>query len=575
MNQTRLFLIFAWLMVATLLWMEWNKEQAVPPPVTNSQAASPVVPGIGVPSAPVAPGTDGVPGVPAMSAAPAELPATAVVGESVDTVTVHTDVLSVKLDGGAVLQTDLLHYPSTADQDSPPVRLFSQAPDNFFVAQSGWVGSGGVTPTHLSGFVLDRSALPSGTDFNLAAGADEVVVPFVWNGPDGVSIHRSYTFRRGSYVVDVRDQVVNQGASPWQGFAYRQLARVPRALESSAPMSPEKYSFQGAAWFTASDKYQKRNYADFVDDGPLDKQVKGGWIAFLQHHFFGAWIPADGEEGTFSLSTSNEAGATRYVVRDMGAGLTVAPGTSAVSDARLYVGPKLVNQIQAQKVPGLDRAVDFSRFAPMAALAGWLFWVLQWLHGVLGNWGWSIVGLVVLLKAVMFPLSAAQYKSMAKMRKFQPRMAQLKERYGDDKQKLQQAMMELYKKEKINPVGGCLPLLLQMPVFLALYWMLSESVELRHAPWILWIQDLTARDPFFVLPVINIVLMWATQKLNPMVGVDPMQQKMMQFMPLAFGVMFAFFPAGLVLYWVTNAGLGLIQQWYMIKKYSDPAPAKL
>ena len=175
----------------------------------------------------------------------------------------------------------------------------------------------------------------------------------------------------------------------------------------------------------------------------------------------------------------------------------------------------------------------------------------------------------------MFPLSAAQYKSMAKMRKFQPRMAQLKERYGDDKQKLQQAMMELYKKEKINPVGGCLPLLLQMPVFLALYWMLSESVELRHAPWILWIQDLTARDPFFVLPVINIALMWATQKLNPMTGVDPMQQKMMQYMPLAFGVMFAFFPAGLVLYWVTNAGLGLIQQWWMIKKYSEPTPVKV
>ena len=208
-----------------------------------------------------------------------------------------------------------------------------------------------------------------------------------------------------------------------------------------------------------------------------------------------------------------------------------------------------------------------------ATLGNWLFWLLDKIHALTGNWGWAIIGLVLVIKALMFPLSAAQYKSMAKMRKFQPRMAQLKERYGDDKQKLQQAMMELYKKEKINPVGGCLPLLLQMPVFLALYWVLLESVELRHAPWILWINDLTARDPYFVLPALNMAVMWATQKLNPMTGMDPMQQKMMQFMPLVFGVMFAFFPAGLVLYWISNSGLGLLQQWLMVKKYSEE-PAK-
>ena len=225
-------------------------------------------------------------------------------------------------------------------------------------------------------------------------------------------------------------------------------------------------------------------------------------------------------------------------------------------------------------MPGLERAVDFSSYAMFATIAGWLFWVLERIHGLIGNWGWAIIGLVVLIKAAMYPLSAAQYKSMAKMRKFQPRIAQLKERYGDDKQKFQQAMMELYKKEKINPVGGCLPILLQMPVFLALYWMLSESVELRHAPWIGWIQDLTARDPYFVLPVINMAVMWATQKLTPLApGMDPMQAKMMQMMPLVFGVMFAFFPAGLVLYWITNSGLGLLQQWWMTKRYSQEAPA--
>src|SRR5690606_7023916 len=293
--------------------------------------------------------------------------------------------------------------------------------------------------------------------------------------------------------------------------------------------------------------------------------VTGGWIAMLQHHFFGGWIPQADQPALYTLKMVDD----RYVIESKGPSFSVAPGTNATTSARLWVGPKLVANIQSQQVPGLERAVDFSSFSPMATLAGWLFWVLAKLHGLLGNWGWAIVGLVVLIKLVMFPLSTAQYKSMAKMRKFQPRMAQLKERYGDDRQKLQSAMMELYKKEKISPVGGCLPLLVQMPVFLALYWMLSESVELRHAPWILWIQDLTARDPYFVLPVINVALMWATQKLNPMTGVDPMQAKMMQFMPIVMGVMFAFFPAGLVLYWVTNAGLGLLQQWWMVRKYSE------
>ena len=212
----------------------------------------------------------------------------------------------------------------------------------------------------------------------------------------------------------------------------------------------------------------------------------------------------------------------------------------------------------------------------MAALAGMLFWVLSWLHGLIGNWGWAIIGLVVIIKLLLFPLSAAQYKSAAKLRKFQPRVQQLKERYGEDKQKFQMALMELYRKEKINPMGGCLPILVQMPIFLALYWTLLEAVELRHAPWIGWIQNLTAPDPYFILPVINIALMWLTQRLTPMVGMDPMQQRIMQLMPLIFGVMMVFFPAGLVLYWVTNGALGLLQQWIMLKKYggSHAAPGK-
>ena len=259
------------------------------------------------------------------------------------------------------------------------------------------------------------------------------------------------------------------------------------------------------------------------------------------------------------------------VIRDVGPGVSVAPGASAQTTARLWVGPKLVKQIQAEHVPGLERAVDFSSYAWLAWIAELLFAVLAFVHGLVGNWGWAIIGLVVIVKALMFPLSAAQYKSMAKMRRFQPRIEQLKERYGDDKQKLQMAMMELYKKEKINPVGGCLPLLVQMPIFLALYYTLLESVELRQAPWIGWIHNLTAPDPYFILPVINIAVTWATQKLSPATIADQMQRKMMQIMPVAMGVMFAFFPAGTVLYWVTNGSLGLLQQWWMTRKYGGTA----
>ena len=566
MNQTRVFLIFAWLMVATLLWMEWGKEKAAPatPAATATDGTVPTASGTAIPGA-------NVPGVPVAPAAMTATPTLAATGatRAGPAVTVITDVLKATLDGGELRQADLVGYPSTADGSSPPVRLFAQDAANYFVAQSGWVSNTGPAPSHEAGFVLEGTQ----REFALAPGAGSVVVPFVWTGANGVSIRRTYTFSRGDYAVKVHDEVTNAGAAPWQGFVYRQLSRVPRALVKSGPMNAEQYSFQGAAWYSPADKYEKRKFDDFVDDGTLDKPVTGGWIAMLQHHFFAAWIPGANDAGTFSLATPTGTGGTQYLIRNVGPAVSVAPGAKAATEARLWVGPKLVKQIAAQGVPGLDRAVDISSYSILATLGGWLFWLLSFLHGIFGNWGWAIIGLVLVIKLLMFPLSAAQYKSMAKMRKFQPRIAQLKERYGDDKQKFQQAMMELYKKEKINPVGGCFPLLLQMPVFLALYWVLLESVELRHAPWIGWIQDLTARDPYFVLPLINMAVMWATQKLTPAVGMDPMQAKMMQLMPLVFGVMFAFFPAGLVLYWISNSGLGLLQQWWMTRRYAE-APAK-
>ena len=565
MNQTRAFLIFAWLMVATLLWMEWGKEQAAPATPGNAATSTgaqgdstvPSAAAMSVPSAP-APGT--------MTAVPQATPA-GTPAATAEAVTVETDVLRLTLDGGSIRSAELLRYPQDTKAGSAPVQLFDTRPASYFVAQSGWVSSAGGAPSHEAGFVPETAA----RRYSLTQGVRELSVPFVWTGENGITIRRTYTFRRGDYAIGVRDEVTNAGNAPWQGFVYRQLLRNP-PLQKSGMTNPEAYSFSGAAWYSPEEKYDKRKYADFAEDGALDMQVAGGWVALLQHYFFAAWIPDAKEQATFSLANSNAAdGGTRALIRAFGPGVNVAPGARAETSARLWVGPKLQDRLDGV-APGLELTLDYGIFTFLAKPIAWL---LEQLHKITHNWGWAIVLLVVLIKLALYPLSAAQYKSMAKMRRFQPRIAQLKERYGEDKQKFQMAMMELYKKEKINPVGGCLPVLIQMPVFLALYWVLLESVELRQAVWIPgWIDNLTARDPYFILPVLNAAIMWTTQKLTPAIGMDPMQQKMMQLMPLIFGVMFAFFPAGLVLYWVTNGALGLAQQWWNTKRYSE-APAKV
>lgn len=565
MNQTRVFLIFAWLMVAILLWMEWGKFNAPAVAAPTVATATATQPGSTVPTAaPTAQPGSTIPQAPAAPAAPA-IAATPSSGQRV---TVSSDVLKLTLDGGSVLEAELLHYPQDKRPGSPAVKLFNQDPAHYYVAESGWVpaGSTRAAPNHEKGFVPE-----AGTTFALAAGGNEISAPFIWRGPDGVTIRRTYTLKRGEYALTVRDEVINGGGTPWQGAIYRQLTRNPPVVKRGMT-NPESFSFNGATWYDGG--YQRRKFdEDYLEDGRVDWRGTGGWIAMLQHHFFTAWIPQAADHTTISLDEPKYATGPRPLIRDMADPLNVAPGQTVATTARLWVGPKLVNKIKAENVPGLHRAVDYSQFQIFDLIGQGLFWILAHLHALLGNWGWSIIGLVVLVKLALYPLSAAQYKSFAKMRKFQPRIQQLKERYGDDKQKFQVAMMELYKKEKINPMGGCLPILVQMPIFLSLYWVLVESVELRQAPWFAWIQDLTAQDPYFILPILNMLVMWLTQKLTPAPGMDPMQQKMMQFMPLVFGVMMAFFPSGLVLYWVTNGALGLLQQWWMTKRHGEPATA--
>ena len=545
MTQTRTFLILAWLMVATLLWMEWGKERdaaAAPAPAipTATQAPGAATPGIPVAS---------VPGAPA---------ATPMVAATLPVVRLRNDVLALELNGRDLTRAELLDYPQTRAPGSPPVVLFDADPARYFAAHSVWRGN--------DGRELVLQPEDSVREIVLADGAKAVEARFVATTPAGVQLRRTFTLPRGGYALRVRDELVNTGAAAWTGDIERKLERVPPVVKSGMT-NPEAFSLNGAAWWSPEEHYEKRKYPDYVDDGPLDRQVTGGWIGLSQHYFLGAWVPQKDQGAIYSLGTRGNL----YSITARGPQVTLAPGQRIASDATLWVGPKLADQLKTV-APGLDLAMDYGIFT---VLSKPIHWLLTQLHKLTHNWGWAIVLLVVVIKLLLYPLSAAQYKSMAKMRKFQPRIAQLKERYGDDKQKFQVAMMELYKKEKINPVGGCLPILLQMPIFFALYWVLLESVELRHTPWMGWIQDLlTARDPFFILPIVNGAVMWLTQKMTPMVGMDPMQKKMMQMMPLVMAVMFAFFPAGLVLYWVTNGALGMAQQWWNTKRYAeDPAKA--
>jgi YidC/Oxa1 family membrane protein insertase len=561
MTQLRTFLILAWLMVATILWMKWGEEKQ-PQPVAAPQAT---LQPQGMPVPTVAPAPTAALPAANVPAAPGQQPAapTAVAGTQPQArVTLSNDVLRLVLDGASVRRAELLKYRTSRAEDAPLVRLFDEDPKNFYVAQSGWV-SGQGAPNHDGGFVPEDTA----TDLALADGAKEISARFVWNGADGVTIRRTYTLARGQYALKVRDEIVNRGSTPWTGHVYRYLSRVPHDYTRSM-FNPETFAFSGGAWYTSEEKYQKRAYDDFLDGDKVDPIEKGdnveaGWIALLQHYFFTGWIPQADQKANYALNA--DSAQSLFGISATGPQFTVAPNGQASTEAKLWIGPKLPEQL-AKQAPGFERTLDYGIFT---VLAEPIHWLLAQLHKVTHNWGWAIVLLVLLIKLALYPLSAAQYKSMAKMRKFQPRIQQLKERYGEDKQKFQQAMLELYKKEKINPAGGCLPILIQMPVFLALYWVLIESVELRQAPWMLWVQDLTARDPFFILPILNMAVMWYTQKLTPMVGVDPIQQRMFQFMPLIFGVMFAFFPAGLVLYWVTNGALGMVQQLWMMRRFGD------
>ena len=463
---------------------------------------------------------------------------------------VRTDVLDIKIDrqGGDIVYAALPQHSEKLKTPDKPFVLLSPDTPRTYVAQSGLVGldSNAARPLYQA----------ANENYLLTDGTDTLTVALSVVTEQGLNVVKTFTFRRGDYLVDVDYRVKNNGTAPWQGTLYGQLKRDNSADPSVISGAFGIASFLGAAIHLPDSPYHKLPFDDMAES-PLKQTVQGGWIAFVQHYFLTAWIPAAGQQNQFATRSADGMHLGWFTAPTQ----TVAPNAEGTFSARFYAGPK--DQYRLRKVsPGLDLSVDY----------GWLWWIAQPLfycltkiHGWLGNWGWSIVVLTIGVKALFFWLNAKAYTSMANMRRVQPKLLEIRERYADDKQKQSQEMMSLYKTEKINPLGGCLPVIVQMPVFLALYWVLLESVELRHAPWIGWIKDLSAMDPIFVLPLIMGATMYLQQKLNPPPP-DPMQAKVMQFMPIMFTVFFLWFPAGLVLYYIVNNVLSIAQQYVITKR---------
>ena len=548
MDNVRLFLFMALAFLGMLLYQAWQEDYG-PKPVATAENANPAETVAGdTPTAPRQADIDNaapsVPGVPTPEAA-----------KSSGLIKIVTDTLDLVLDsrGGTIVDARLIQYPVAVNKPDEKFRLLSQRPSDYFIIQSGLLGSETErAPTHEAVFTAASDR------FELADGEDELTVDLLWQSADGVQVTKRYTFTRGSHAVRLEHLVNNNSETAWSGRDYRQLQRGEPADSGSAFM----YTYTGGAIYSQEDKYQKYDFEE-LGTGQVDRDVKDGWLAMIQHYFLGAIVPPRGEDQHYYGKRLSNG---RAVIGGYGPAKTVAPGAAETFSGTLFIGPKLQAEL-AELAEGLDLTVDYGW---LVFIAKPMYWVLEQIFGFVGNWGWTIIIFTILIKLAFFKLSETSYKSMANMRKMTPRIQALKDRYGDDKQRMQQAMMELYKTEKINPLGGCLPMLVQMPFFIALYWVLLESVELRQAPWILWLDDLSIKDPFFVLPVIMGVSMFVQQKLNPPPP-DPMQAKIMMSLPIVFTVMFAFFPSGLVLYWVVNNLLSIAQQWVITKRIEQAA----
>ncbi len=554
MENQRLFLFLALAAVLFLIYEAWMQDYERPAQQQAAVEQASATPGIPTPQ------TEGIPTVattPDMVSASNSVGATSE-PPGMTLIEVETDLLKIEISprGGTISSVWLLDYAVMPEEPENKYRLMKPAPPNMFIAQSGLLGENpSMLPTHEGVFSSAQSSYRMGDKETLQ-------VVLLWKSEAGVEVEKSYTFSRGSYLIEAQQLVTNGTDAPLVAREYNQFQRT----ELKDPNETKFIrTFTGGVYYSPEDKYKKVSFGDMADE-KLDKTVVDGWISMIQHYFLGAWIPPRGLSETFYTNVLN---GSRFIIGSYSPAVSIAPGASHGFDNQLFIGPKLQDTLE-DIAPGLELAVDYGW---LTVLAKPIFWLLSAIYSLVGNWGWAIIFLTILIKLAFYKLSETSYKSMANMRQLTPRLKALKDRYGDDKQRLNQAMMELYKTEKINPLGGCLPILIQIPVFIALYWVLLESVEMRQASFGLWLNNLSAPDPYYILPLIMGVSMFVQQKLNP-APPDPMQAKIMMSLPFVFTVFFAFFPSGLVLYWTVNNLLSIAQQWHITRTIEQQSANK-
>lgn len=528
MDTKRLILFVIFSFSILMLWEAWQRERLPETPVVAEQPRDASVPQS------VATGEAG---------ATNELPTdSAYLLESGQRIQVQTDLFRAEIDtlGGDLRELELLQHRASGTSEENFTLMSDSGKPMLYVAQSGLIGDN--LPSHKKLFTS------AATTYTLKQGEDWLEVRLNWTGEDGIQVDKVYTFHRGSYIIDLAYEIRNNSNQTLHPSVYYQIIHDSESNQGSAMMP----TFTGGAFYTADEKFNKLPFDDMAEEDLL-LNTKNGWVGLVQHYFVSAWIPKEGMSRVFyTRQLSNDI----FSIGSKSALGSIAPGSSLSVDAKLYAGPQTQEDLKVA-APGLEYTVDYGW---LTIIASPLFWILSAIERLVGNWGVAIIILTILIKLAFYPLSATSYRSMAHMRELAPRLQRMKEQYGDDRQKFQQAMIELYRKEKINPMGGCLPIVVQIPVFIALYWVLLGSVELRHAPFMLWIKDLSAPDPYYVLPILMGLTMIIQTKLNP-TPPDPLQARIMMIMPIVFSVFFFFFPAGLVLYWLVNNILSIAQQW--------------
>ncbi len=556
MDTRRVFLYAALALIVYSLWTNWQKDYPALPHLSESNPEVAIS----------AQNSRLLPIMPAISTKDIASVEQASVKEesgaihSTNLIEVKTDVLNVNIDltHGDVIVSRLLDYPVSVDEKNKPIELLTNRPDERYVANSSLF-----TASQNAVSNVDFNFTSTQSSYELTSNEQTLTVVLTGKSADGLEVKKQFIFTKGSYLIQVNYLINNQSVKPWQGYMNVQLLRSSPQEDQSSMFHVGSYT--GASFSNPGQYRYKKITFNEMRKVNLNAEVQGGWIAMQQHYFLSAWIPKSESRNKFYTRTAG----SDYTIGAVSQPIVIAPEEQRTIGAQLYVGPEITSVLH-QISPGLDLTVDYGWLWFLSSL---LFSLMKIIHSTIGNWGWSIVLVTILIKLVFYRLSATSYKSMANMRKLQPRLQALRERYGDDKAKMSQATMDLYRQEKVNPLGGCLPILIQIPVFIALYWVLLESVELRQAPFVFWIKDLAVADPYHVLPIIMGATMLVQQQLNP-APPDPMQAKIMMFLPLLFTALFWNFPAGLVLYWIVNNTLSILQQWYITRKYSDTKSSK-